>query len=355
MRLYVDMIAFYLQKAGGITNVWKELLIRMLRDRMDVILILQSAECHNIYFEQIMSLAPEIIYENGNNIFINRYSSVKCHLEKGSRFLSTYYRISLDRTIFQYVVIHDFTYERYVKGVRRAIHSWQKKRAVKCADSLVCVSENTKKDLLLFCPWVKKEEVCVIYNGAGDLYHPCCNIGRVEELGKYNSIPFLLYVGSRAGYKRFDIAVKAAGSRKYGLVIVGGGALDQKELRMLRQEIGDQYVHISNVSDERLNLIYNKAFALMYPSEYEGFGIPVIEAQRAGCPVIACKGSSISETMGDKGRLLSACEVSEAERFLSDLENREYREMIIAEGYKNAERFSWDGAYSAYRKLFCGI
>ena len=105
----------------------------------------------------------------------------------------------------------------------------------------------------------------------------------------------------------------------------------------------------------RLNLIYNKAFALMYPSEYEGFGIPVIEAQRAGCPVIACKGSSISEIMGDKGRLLSACEVSEAERFLSDLENREYREMIIAEGYKNAERFSWDGAYSAYRKLFCGI
>ena len=74
MRLYVDMIAFYLQKAGGITNVWKELLIRMLRDRMDVILILQSAECHNIYFEQIMSLAPEIIYENGNNIFINRRS-----------------------------------------------------------------------------------------------------------------------------------------------------------------------------------------------------------------------------------------------------------------------------------------
>lgn len=355
MRLYIDMIAFYLQRAGGITSVWKELVIRMLKDGMDVVLILQRAECHNIYFDQIMGLDPVVIYENGNKVPVNRYLPIKCRLEKGSRFLSTYYRISLDRTISQYVLVHDFTYERYVKGLKKVIHSWQKKRAVKYADRLVCVSENTRNDLLLFYPWAEKKNIHVIYNGVSELYRPCHNIGEIEELGRYNSSPYLLYVGSRAGYKRFDIAVSVAGNSKYGLVIVGGGVLGQEELSLLGRELGDHYIHISGVSDERLNIIYNKAFALIYPSEYEGFGIPVIEAQRAGCPVVACKGSSVSEVMGEKGMLLSRCEASEAARFICDLENREYREMIIAEGYKNAERFSWDKSYGEYRKLFCGM
>lgn len=355
MKLYIDMIAFYLQKAGGITSVWKELLIRMMKDEMHVVLILQDSECHNIYFKQIMSLNPEVIYEKGSKIYINRYLPIRCHLESGSRFLSTYYRVSLDKTILQYSIVHDFTYEHYMKGIKRVVHSLQKKWAVKYANNLVCVSENTKKDLMLYYPWVRNEDIYVIYNGVSKIYQPCSSIGTVKELGRYNKNPFLLYVGSRATYKRFDVAVKIAGNRGYGLVIVGGGMLNKKESELLMHEMGDHYIHISGISDERLNLIYNKAFALIYPSEYEGFGMPIVEAQRAGCPVIACKGSSVSEVMGKKGMLLSKGEVSEAERLIDNLENKEYRAMIIAEGYKNAERFSWDKTYDEYKKLLYGI
>ena len=73
MKLYIDMIAFYLQRAGGITSVWKELIIRLLRDKKKIVLILQKIKCENIYFNQIMELKPEIVYEQGIALSINRY------------------------------------------------------------------------------------------------------------------------------------------------------------------------------------------------------------------------------------------------------------------------------------------
>lgn len=349
MKLYIDMIAFYLQRAGGITSVWKELIIRMLEDGLDVILILQNVECKNIYFNHIMELAPNVIYEKGNNVRINRYLPIRCHMEKGSKFFSTYYRISTDRSFHQYVIVHDFTYEHYVKGIRKLVHSWQKKTAVKCADAIVCVSENTKKDLLQFYPWARKKDIYVIYNGVSGVYRPCYDIEFIEELDKYNDIPFLLYVGSRAVYKRFDFAVRMAKKCGYRLVIIGGGELNKEEIALLNEGVKDNYLHISELSDEKLNLVYNKAFALIYPSEYEGFGLPIIEAQRAGCPVITCKGSSISEIVKEE-LLIENYSWQEVLKLVSKLESEEKRKVICLEGFANAEKYSWEKAYDQYKK-----
>lgn len=354
MKIYIDMIAFYLQKAGGITSVWKELLIRMLKDKLNVVLILQNTECENIYFNQIMEFSPSVIYEKGDNVKINRYLPIRCHLEKESKFFSTYYRISLNNSIQQYVIVHDFTYEYYVKGIRRMVHSYQKKAAIKYADVIVCVSENTKKDLLQFYPWAGKKEVHVIYNGVNEVYKPCDNVEIIEELGKYNDIPFLLYVGSRVVYKRFDFAVNIAEKCEYGLVIIGGGELSGEEIELLNTGIKNSYLHISPISDERLNLIYNRAFALIYPSEYEGFGIPVIEAQKAGCPVIARRGSSISEIVKEE-LLIKEYSLQEVLEFISLLKDEQKRKLICQEGYLNAKRFSWAKTYEQYKKLFYGL
>lgn len=350
MKIYIDMIAFYLQKAGGITSVWKELLIRMLRDQLNIILILQDTKCENLYFQQIMELCPQTIYEKGK-VFINRYMPVRIHLDKGSAFISTYYRKSIDKSICQYVLIHDFTYEYYVAGVKKLVHSWQKKNAVRSSHAAICVSENTKKDLLKFYPWAKEKDIYVIYNGVNEVYQKCPDTGDLIELGKYNHIPFLLYVGSRVKYKRFDIAVRTAGECGYGLVIIGGGTLRKRELALLHENVKDNYLHISKVQDEILNCIYNKAFALIYPSEYEGFGIPIIEAQRAGCPVIACRGSSVSEIVRDESMLMERCSVQEAKRMLDQLRDQDRRNLIELEGLENAKEFHWEKAYKAYVKI----
>lgn len=350
MKIYIDMIAFYLQKAGGITSVWKELLIRMLHDGLDIILILQDTKCENIYFKQIMELSPQTVYERGK-VFINRYMPVRIHLEKGSKFISTYYRKSSDKLICQYVLIHDFTYEYYATGMKKLIHSWQKKNAVRSSQAAICVSENTKKDLLKFYPWVKEKDIYVIYNGVNEVYQKCPNTGELIELGKYNNIPFLLYVGSRVQYKRFDIAVKTAGECGYGLVIIGGGTLQKREIALLNENVKDNYLHITKVQDETLNRIYNKAFALIYPSEYEGFGIPIIEAQRAGCPVIACRGSSVSEIVRNESMLMESCSVQEAKRIIDQLKNQDKRNLIELKGFENAKEYIWEKAYKEYVKV----
>lgn len=351
-KLYIDMIAFYLQKAGGITSVWKELLIRMLRDKKDLVLILQNCECTNIYFEQIMSFKPAVIYDMANNIKLNRYLPIRCKLEDESCFISTYYRVVNNKSIKQYTIVHDFTYEYYVNGMRKWVHSWQKRTSVKHADTIICVSQNTMEDLIKFYPWAKDKKRYVIYNGVSETYKKINEEIYIEELGKYNYYDFFLYIGSRAKYKRFDFAVDVAKYIGYPLVIVGGGELSEQERMYLEDSPKVGYVHIKGIQDATLNKIYNKAFALLYPSEYEGFGIPILEAQRAGCPVIARKGSSINEVFGNDKYLLNNNTVQEVGSFLEDLKNEKLNKMIRSEGIKNSERFDWEKMYKQYEDLF---
>lgn len=346
MRLYIDMIAFYLQRAGGITNVWKELLIRMLRDNRDIKLILQKCECGNIYFNQIMVFNPAVIYENGSYAKWNRYLPVRCSMEDGDLFISTYYRIPEDSSIKQYVLVHDFTYEYYVKGIKRTVHSWQKRRSAENADIIACVSENTRKDLAHFYPWTKEKKCVVIYNGVSASYKPIDNKEYIKELGKYNNCEFLLYIGSRSGYKRFDHAVDVAAYFGYSLVLIGGGKLNEREHILLDSRLNNHYLHLKTISETVLNKIYNKAFALIYPSEYEGFGLPIIEAQRAGCPVIARTGSSIDEVFGDSAYLMQENTLEEAGRIIDLLKDSNGRDEHCKRGYVNSLRFDWEKTYA---------
>ena len=104
--------------------------------------------------------------------------------------------------------------------------------------------------------------------------------------------------------------------------------------------------------NKELNVIYNHAAALVYPSAYEGFGIPVIEAQRAGCPVIAYNGSSIPEIIGDTPLLMSELSEKELLDKLEQLSDRELMKKVRAEGLENAKRFSWDKMYEGYLELY---
>lgn len=345
--LYIDMIAFYLQKAGGITVVWKELITRMLRDKCEVTLILQDTPCENIYFKQIMDLNPKVICENGKYTKIKRYLPVNIPFNSESIFVSTYYRIPSNSETKQFTIVHDFTYEYYVKGIRKVVHAWQKKKSVKNADTVVCVSNNTKEDLLKFYLWAKEKQIYVIYNGVNDIYRPLEHKEGIDELGEYNQIPFFLFVGSRASYKRFDFAVDVANYEKKALVIVGGGLLNKQEKRLLHDKLENNYIQLMGVSDETLNKLYNMAEALLYPSEYEGFGIPVIEAQRAGCPVLAYAGSSVKEIVSED-MLLHTLNLEETHNILSKIYSSELRK----QGYMNAKRFSWEDTYSQYKGVF---
>ena len=149
-------------------------------------------------------------------------------------------------------------------------------------------------------------------------------------------------------YKQFDLAAKVASEIKKPLVIVGR-PLAQEEITKLN---GTNYHVLSGVSTETLNILYNNAFCLLYPSLYEGFGIPVIEAQRAGCPVITGANSSIIEVIGEGGIALEKLNISNIIEAIQTLDKSSYRNDVIKKGLENAQRFSWDKTYEQTIKVY---
>jgi len=234
-----------------------------------------SGAAQNI-FRQKLSLPHDKIYNRSDRFLkIKRYCNLRQDINEPYLFHSSYYRTSGDKMAKNITTVHDFTYEYHMKGIQQKIHSWQKFSAIRKAAAIVCVSESTKRDVLKFLPDVDESKLHVIYNGVSEEYK------RIEN-SHYSSLgEFVLFVGSRVSYKNFDFLVEAMIGVRMKLVIVGGKLTDF-EKNMLDNKLGkDRYIEFSNISNEELNKIYNAAYCLVYPSSYEGFGIPVLEAQRA--------------------------------------------------------------------------
>ena len=219
------------------------------------------------------------------------------------------------------------------------------------SDYVICISENTKNDLIKFCPDFNKENIRVIYNGVSEDYFVTNEV--CDNIIPYKHGEYVLFVGSRASYKNFYLSVEAISKTKYNLVIVGA-TLNEKEKTFVEKcfEYEKRYFCTGFINNKTLNILYNNAFALLYPSEYEGFGIPVLESQKAGCPVIAYKGSSIPEIIGDKTLLINQTTDSEIIEKLNLLENTELRSIIIEKGIENVKRFSWDKMYKEVISLY---
>ena len=158
-------------------------------------------------------------------------------------------------------------------------------------------------------------------------------------------------ISRRDGYKNFEVALNIAKQSGMRLKIVGR-KLSEEEQKHVADVLENNYEDLGFVSDEELNSLYNKAFALIYPSSYEGFGLPVIEAQRAGCPVLALNKSSIPEIIGNKEILVADEAVSSFIEKIDKLKNLEFRKRIIADGIENSNRFSWDNTYKGYLELY---
>jgi mannosyltransferase len=146
-----------------------------------------------------------------------------------------------------------------------------------------------------------------------------------------------------------DVAAK---QKKYTLVLVGGGALSKHEWRLLDQKLKNRFLHISTVDSPTLNVLLNFAFCLVYPSEYEGFGIPILEAMKAGCPVITTNVSSLPEVCGDAALKVDQICVDKIEEKIYCLEDGSARQTLIEKGFKQASQFTWDRVYRETERFY---
>ena len=303
MQVIYDNIIYSLQRYGGISVVWNELRQRARQDE-DIAL-------------------TELDYTHMPYRWLERYRIPDFKADTPAVFHSSYFRILPQKGVRNVTTVHDLTYHFYRKGLPKAVHVWEEARALRHSDAVICISENTKRDVLHYYPWLREDQLHVIYNGVSDAF---CPIPSVVKQG------YLLYVGNtHVDYKRYDVAQEVA--RLTGLKLVTA----------------------SSVSREQLNTLYNEALCLLYPSDYEGFGLPVLEAQKAGCPVIAQQASSIPEVMGNGGWMVKhdtpAHMAAEMADIVRQLLSRSATDIIQA-GFDNARLFSWDKAYAQTKQVY---
>lgn len=353
MNIVIDNVIFAWQKSGGISVVWHEIIKRMLdmkQFRGKLQFINFEGSDGNMFFRDLAISDRQVALRQSKKWFgVKRYFSQKYFSEEPFIYHSTYYRVCSNMKAVNIVTVHDFTYEKFTHGLKRWLHSWSKRRALLRADHIICVSESTKNDLLEFIPEVPSDRVHVVYNGASEDFHKLS-----DDCRHMGEKPYLVFVGNRAAYKNYALAVKTASLAGMKLLIVGG-KLSDAELAITHEHLKDNFEELGRIDNDALNRLYNNAFALIYPSAYEGFGLPVVEAQKAGCPVLALNTSSISEIVGNRDQLVTEASPEAFVRQIERLKQLDYRNEIVDQGLKNAKRYSWDNTVRQYVSLYENI
>jgi mannosyltransferase len=323
VKIIYDDIIYSLQRGGGISLYWSQLETYLNQD----IHLLYSGYEKNIFLPEFKG--KKII--KNNMLLFERYKNVRSFEKEPFIFHSSYYRYCKNTNVVNITTVHDFTYEFFRRDVKSTMHKIQKKAAVENSKAIICNSENTKKDFLFFYPNYEGL-VKVIYLGFSNDY---CHLNITR---KHN----VIFIGGREGYKNFEYAVKVVHELpNLNLQIIGGGELKKQEIALLEKYVPNRYEYYRSLSNKELNIKYNEAKFLLYPSLYEGFGVPVVEAQATGCPVVCCGVSSLPEVAGEAAIYISGKDIENDLRIISGLEDRDYYCCIVEKGFNNCKRFSW--------------
>lgn len=253
------------------------------------------------------------------------------------------------------VTIHDLIFLRhpqYYHWIDRKIYTWKFHQTLKQADHIIAISECTKRDILEFGSF-DPDKISVIYQSCNPRFSQCPSQQEIEDtVGKYN-LPskYILNVGTIEERKNLMLAVKSLPllPEEIHLVAVGRQTKYANRIKKAANDIGVAHrMHLlSGVSNNELNVIYKKAALFVYPSRYEGFGIPIIEAIFSGLPVVACTGSCLEEAGGPYCLYVSPDDVEGMhDAIMQIINNDEERDNRIRHSMDYVQKFKGSDAAS---------
>jgi glycosyltransferase involved in cell wall biosynthesis len=248
------------------------------------------------------------------------------------------------------VSIHDLGYQRFPERYKSnsAIPRWMG-HAIARADHIICVSENTRRELLEMYD-ISADRISITHLGHGPLVSLLVDEDAAVVRTRFTGAdkPYVLYVGSRASYKNFPSLVRAFAAspwlrRTFALVCFGGGELTAAERALIAELNVEDCVRQVSGPDSSLASCYQHAAVFAYPSLYEGFGIPPLEAMSLQCPVVCSNSSSIPEVVADAAILFDPGDLDAIRSTLETvLSSESLRAELIARGRVRSGLFSWE-------------
>lgn len=264
--------------------------------------------------------------------------------------LSNEIPLGLKRKPFPVIVtIHDLIYKHFPKqypSSDRFFYDQKTRYACKNSDLVVAISTSTKQDLIQFYQ-VPEEKIKVIYQSCAEHFFQEKSEALIEKITQKYQLPseYMLYVGSITERKNLLNIIKAMKllpkDMDLPFVIVGGGkGYKQTVLEYIHEHQLEQYIHFIQPDNEDLPFIYQKAELFLYPSLFEGFGIPIIEALFSKTPVITSNCSSMPEAGGPDSFLINPTDPGEiAYAIDKTLSDSKFRDQMVEKGYTYAQRF----------------
>jgi glycosyltransferase involved in cell wall biosynthesis len=357
MLVAYDYLIFISQKYGGVSRYFYEIIKRLSHEEEHKV-HLYSGMHINEYIKNI----PKNKIRNIGFYFPKSKSKIRttlsplitkfCTLNADVYHSTYYYMSSLNRKNFKTKICtaYDMIHEKYPQYFSNSNETTLiKKSAFEISDHIISISESTKNDLIYYFN-VPESKIKVIHLGS--------EFPVSENEKPLFNFPYILYAGQRNGYKNFMNFLKAFSinsflTTNFSIIAFGGGDFSKEENALIHKlKLQDKVQHI-NGNDEHLANLYSHASLFVYPSLYEGFGLPPLEAMRNKCVVAVSNTSSIPEVVGYAGIYFDPLSIDDISAKMElGLSDSALRKQLVLKGLSQMNKFSWNNCYTETLNLY---
>ncbi|MBU1232460.1 MAG: glycosyltransferase family 4 protein [Proteobacteria bacterium] len=360
MHIVYDYQIFALQKVGGISRYFVELASRLPASSPEIETTVLAPVHINEYLasSSVRKIGWKVACFPGKHRIlpaINRIASrTILKSQHPDIFHETYYSATVQSAHVPHILsVYDMIHERFPHQFQGPdLHIPQlKAKAVARADHVIAISNHTRDDLIQYLN-VSPEKITVIPLAA--------SFEKTEKKKDVNVCerPYLLYVGLREGVKNFQRLLLAFAHStlllsEFDLLCVGGGEFNSEELRCFQKFGVSERIKHQSADDSLLASLYSHAALFVYPSLYEGFGLPLLEAMHCGCPVACSNTSSMPEIAGDAAIYFDPSDEEEIRVAMeSTVQSKDIVTSLRARGHEREKLFSWDKCVSQTLELY---